>query len=171
MIEKLVQLLQGLPEELIVIIISALPISELRGGIPVGMALYDFSVVKSFLLAIVGNFIPVVPLLLFLKPVSEFLSRWAPLAKFFNWFFERTKRKAKIVERYEAIGLALFVAIPLPFTGAWTGCVAASLFRLKFKYSLIAVLCGIIIAGVIVSILSVAGIGLIQKFQFLNHIN
>lgn len=162
MIEKLVQVLQGLPAELIVMIISALPISELRGGIPVGMALYNFSVVKSFLLAVIGNSIPVIPLLLFFKPISEFLSKWGPLKKFFDWFFKRTKRKARIVERYEAIGLALFVAVPFLLTGAWTGCVAATLFKLKFKYSLIAILCGVFIAGIIVSILSIAGIGLIR---------
>ena len=165
MIEKLVQALQGLPAELIVIIISASPISELRGGIPVGIALYNFSVLKSFLLAVVGNSIPVIPLLLFFKPVSEFLSRWGPLKKFLDWFFERTKKRAKIVERYEAIGLALFVAVPLPLTGAWTGCIVAMLFKLKFKYSVIAIISGVFIAGIIVAILSVAGIGMIQYFQ------
>jgi uncharacterized membrane protein len=165
MIEKLVQALQGLPEELIVMIISALPISELRGGIPIGLTLYDFSIVKSFFLAIIGNFIPVIPLLLFFRPVSEFLSKWGPLKKFFDWFFERTKRKARIVEKYEAIGLALFVMIPFPATGAWTGCIAATLFKLKFKYSVIAILCGILLAGIIVTILSLAGIGVIQRFQ------
>ena len=167
MIEKLIQALQGLPEELVVIIISALPISELRGGIPVGLALYDFSALKSFFLAIVGNSIPVIPLLLFFKPISEFLSRWGPLKKFFDWFFERTKKRARIVERYEAIGLAIFVAIPFPATGAWTGCVVAMLFKLRFKYSVIAILCGIILAGIIVAILSTAGVGLIQYFQSL----
>ena len=166
--ERIIQALQGFPEELIVMIVSALPISELRGGIPLGMALYEFPVLKSFILAVIGNFIPVIPVLLFLKPITEFFSRWGPFKKFFDWFFERTRRKAKIVERYEAIGLAIFVAIPLPFTGAWTGCVAASLFKLRFKYSVIAVICGILLAGMVVSILSFAGIGLIQHFQTLN---
>ncbi len=165
MIEKLIQVLQGLPEELIVIIISALPVSELRGGIPVGLALYNFSILKSFFLAVFGNFIPVIPLLLFLKPVREFLSKWGPLKKFFDWFFERTRRNAKIVEKYEAIGLALFVAIPLPFTGAWSGCVAATLFKLNFKYSLIAILAGIFLSGIIVTILSITGIGVVQHFN------
>ena len=166
MIENIIKALQGLPEELVVMIISALPISELRGGIPVGLAFYNFSVLKSFFLAVLGNFIPVIPLLLFLKPASEFLSKWRPFKKFFDWFFERTKRKAKIVEKYEAIGLALFVAIPFPLTGAWTGCVAAILFKLRFKYSVIAILIGILLAGITVTVLSIAGIGLIQKLQF-----
>ncbi len=148
-------------------IISALPLSELRGGIPLGMALYNFSVLKSFFLAVVGNSIPVIPLLLFFKPISEFLSKWRPLKKFFDWFFERTKRRAKIVERYEAIGLALFVAVPLPLTGAWTGCIVAMLFKLRFKYSVIAIISGVFIAGIIVAILSIAGIGMIQYFQSL----
>lgn len=165
MLEKLIQILTGLPEELIVIIISALPVSELRGGIPVGLALYNFSAFKSFILAAFGNFIPVIPLLLFLKPVREFLSKWRPLKKFFDWFFERTKRKATIVEKYEAVGLALFVAIPLPLTGAWTGCVAAILFKLNFKYSLVAIITGIFLAGIIVTILSMAGIGVVEHLQ------
>ncbi|MDD5454680.1 MAG: small multi-drug export protein [Candidatus Ratteibacteria bacterium] len=168
MIENIIRALQGLPTELVVIIISALPISELRGGIPLGMALYGFSAVKSFWLAVIGNFIPVIPLLLLFKPVREFLNKWKPLKTFFDWFCERTKRNAKVVEKYEAIGLALFVAVPLPFTGAWTGCVAAMLFKLNFKYSLMAILVGIFIAGVIVAILSTAGIGLIEHFQSLN---
>jgi uncharacterized membrane protein len=164
MIENIIKALQGLPEELIVIILSALPVSELRGGIPVGLALYDFSILKTFCLAVFGNFVPVIPLLLFLPAVREFLSKWEILKRFFDWFFERTKRNAKVVEKYEAIGLALFVSIPLPFTGAWSGCVAAILFRLRFKYSIIAILCGIILAGIAVTILSLAGKGIIQHF-------
>jgi len=165
MIENIIKALQGLPEELVVIIISALPVSELRGGIPVGLALYNFSIIKSFCLAVFGNFIPIIPLLLFLKPVREFLSKWRALKKFFDWFFERTKRNAKIVEKYEAAGLALFVAIPLPFTGAWTGCVAAILFKLNFKYSVAAIIAGIFLAGIVVTILSMAGIGVVEHLQ------
>ncbi|HIE43892.1 MAG TPA: ligand-binding protein SH3 [Candidatus Omnitrophica bacterium] len=146
-------------------IVSALPVSELRGGIPVALALYDFPILKSYFLSILGNFTPVIPLLLFFKPISEFLSRWGPLKKFLDWFFERTKRRAGIVEKYEAIGLALFVMIPLPVTGAWTGCIAATLFKVRFKYSTVAILCGILLAGIIVTILSLAGIGVIQRFQ------
>lgn len=148
-----------------VIIISAMPLTELRGGIPVGIAVYNFPVVKSYFLAVVGNLIPIAPLLLFLQPVSDFLSRWGPLKKFFGWFFERTKRRASIVERYEAIGLMLFVMVPLPVTGAWTGCVAATLFKLRFKYAFIAILCGVMLAGLIVSVFSLAGIGVIEHLQ------
>jgi uncharacterized membrane protein len=169
MIEKLIQGLQGLPAELIVMIVSALPISELRGGIPLGMALYNFSVVKSFWLSVIGNCIPVIPALLLFKPVSEFLSKWGPLKRFLNWFFEKTKKRAKIVEKYEAIGLALFVGVPLPLTGAWTGCIVARLFKLRFKYSVIAIISGVFIAGIIVAILSFAGMGMIRNFQSLNR--
>jgi uncharacterized membrane protein len=169
MIEKLIQGLQGLPEELIVMIVSALPLSELRGGIPLGMALYNFSVVKSFWLSVIGNCIPVIPALLLFKPVSEFLSKWGPLKRFLNWFFEKTKKRAKIVEKYEALGLALFVGVPLPLTGAWTGCIVAMLFKLRFKYSVIAIMSGVFIAGIIVAILSFAGMGMIQHFQSLNR--
>ncbi len=171
MIEKIIHALQGLPKELIVMIISALPISELRGGIPLGMALYHFSVLKSFWLSVLGNCIPVIPALLLFKPVSEFLSKWGPLQRFLHWFFERTKKKASIVEKYEALGLALFVGVPLPLTGAWTGCIVAMLFKLRFQYAVIAIIAGVFIAGIIVAILSVAGLGMIQYFQSLNTAN
>jgi uncharacterized membrane protein len=73
------------------------------------------------------------------------------LGRFFQWLFERTKAKGGIVERYEALGLMLFVAIPLPVTGAWTGTVAAFIFQIKRKYAFPSIIAGVCIAGVIVS--------------------
>jgi len=142
--------------ELSVLIMAALPISELRGAIPLG-AIRGLPVVETYLLAVAGNLIPVIPLLLFLKPVSEKLSRFRITKRFFEWLYGRTKKRAEIVQKYEAIGLSLFVAIPLPITGAWTGCVAASLFRIKFKYALPAIICGVLLAGLIVTSLTFGG--------------
>ena len=140
--------------ELSVIITAALPVSELRGAIPVGILGYHMPVLKTYLLAVLGNMIPVIPLLLFLKPVSEKLSRFKMCERFFEWLYGRTRKRANIVQKYEAIGLSLFVAIPLPITGAWTGCVAASLFRIKFRYALPAIIFGVLLAGVIVTLLT-----------------
>ncbi|MFC1804680.1 COG2426 family protein [Candidatus Omnitrophota bacterium] len=157
MIAMIVEWLKGLPEEYLVMIVSALPVSELRGAIPLGLYL-GMPAFKVFLLAVLGNLIPVIPLLFLLEPVSQRLRHFKLWARFFNWLFERTKRKAELVQRYEALGLALFVAIPLPITGAWTGIVAASLFKIRFKYAFPAICCGVLLAGVVVSLLCGLGI-------------
>lgn len=146
----------GIPVEVAVLIISTLPIFELRGGIPAGFAL-DLVWWKTYLMAVVGNMIPVVPLLLFLAPISNWFRNRMELAdRFFEWLFARTRRKGEVRMRKYGIfvGLMLFVAVPLPVTGAWTGCAAAFLFGVKFRYSLLAVMLGVLIAGLIVSILT-----------------
>lgn len=145
-----------MPIELSVIIMAALPISELRGAIPLGI-IKGLPVFETYLLAVLGNILPVIPLLLFLRPVSEKLCRFRIGKRFFEWLYGRTKKRAEIVQKYEAIGLALFVSIPLPITGAWTGCVAASLFGIKFRYALPAIISGVLLAGIIVTSLTLGG--------------
>lgn len=161
MIEKIISFLNGLPKEAVTVIVAALPVSELRGAIPLGLAM-KLPLAKTIFLAYLGNVLPVIPLLILLEPVSEGLRHIPILKKFFDWLFERTKKKADIVQRYEALGLILFVAIPLPATGAWTGCIAASLFKVKFRYAFPAILLGILIAGAVVTLLTLMGIQLID---------
>lgn len=160
MIDRILLLLKDLPEEMVTIIVAALPVSELRGAIPLGVFTLKEPLSKVFFLSILGNLIPVIPLLLFLKPVSEKLRRFRLWRKFFDYLFERTKKKAAIVEKYEALGLVLFVAIPLPVTGAWTGCIAASLFKIRLRYALAAISLGVLIAAMIVSAITVLGKGI-----------
>ncbi|MEA3305266.1 MAG: small multi-drug export protein [Candidatus Omnitrophota bacterium] len=157
MIEKIIEFTNGLPKEAATLIISAMPVSELRGAIPFALAMKQ-PVIKTLLLAYIGNMLPVIPLLILLEPVSKRLRHFHVWRRFFDWLFERTRKKAEIVQRYEAIGLMLFVAIPLPVTGAWTGCIAASLFKIKFRYAFPAILAGVIIAGIIVASLTLMGI-------------
>jgi len=145
-----------LPHELSIITVGMLPVFELRGAIPLGFYL-NMPLEKIFILSIIGNLIPVIPLYFLLKPISNLLSRLNLFKAFFDWLFTHTKQRAEIVQRYEALGLMLFVAIPLPITGAWTGTIAASLFRIKFKYAILAVTLGVIIAGVIVTTLCLLG--------------
>lgn len=156
MLEQMVAYLKGLPPELTTIIISALPVAELRGGIPVALAM-GVSPVRALFLAVAGNLLPLVPLIFLLEPLSEILRRLPLLNRFFAWFFERTRKKARLVEKYEALGLMLFVAIPLPMTGMWSGAIAASLFKIPARYALPAIAAGVVIAGVIVSVLCVTG--------------
>ena len=153
--EELLRL--GLNQELIVLIISALPILELRGAIPVAINLFNFPWYQALLLAIIGNLLPVPIILLFLNAISKWLSKIGFFRRFFHWLFEHTSRRGKIVERYERIGLILFVAIPLPVTGAWTGSLLAVLFGLKFRHAFLSILIGVCIAGIIVTCLSLLG--------------
>lgn len=149
-------LFSGVPDWLATVLIAMLPIAELRGAIPVALGVYDLSIPASYLLSVIGNLIPVVFLLLWLEPVSSFLmKRVKVFDKFFNWFFERTRRKfTKKYEKWGYFALVLFVAIPLPITGAWTGSIAAFLFGIPFKKALPLIICGVLIAGVVVTLAS-----------------
>ncbi|OGX41282.1 MAG: hypothetical protein A2984_02965 [Omnitrophica WOR_2 bacterium RIFCSPLOWO2_01_FULL_41_12] len=157
MLELIIHWLKGIPKEYVVMIVGALPIAELRGAIPLGLSL-GMPLAKAFWLSALGNIIPVAPALFLLDPVSNRLRRFKIWARFFDWLFERTKKKSDSIQKYEALGLAIFVAIPLPMTGAWSGVVAASLFKIKFRYAFIAIVAGVIGAGLIVSILCTLGI-------------
>jgi len=164
----------GLSKELVVLIISALPITELRGALPVAINLFNFPWYYALLLAIVGNLLPVPLILLFLDAFSRLLSKVGILKRALDWLFEHTRRRGKIIERYERIGLMLFVAIPLPVTGAWTGSLAAVLFGIKFRHAFLSIFAGVFIAGIIVTCLClldwtgaiIAGIVLISLAVF-----
>jgi len=164
----------GFSKELVVLIISALPLLELRGALPVAINLFHFPWYYALLLAIIGNLAPVPILLLFLNVFSRFLGRISIFERMLHWLFERTRRRGKIVEKYKKIGLTLFVAVPLPVTGAWTGVLVAVLFGLTFKHAFLSIFIGICIAGIIVTCLSllgwigavIAGIGLISLAIF-----
>ncbi len=137
--------------------IAASPISELRGAIPVAIIGFHFPWYYAFLLAIVGNLLPVPFILLFLDTLSRLLSKIGIFKRMLQWLFEHTRRRGKIIKRYERIGLILFVAIPLPVTGAWTGSLAAVLFGLKFKHAFLSIFAGIVIAGIIVTCATLLG--------------
>ena len=158
MTEKIIDFLSGLPNEAITTIIAALPVVELRLSLPLAYTKLQLPLSQALLFSYIGNMLPVIPLLILLEPVSARLRRFLIWRKFFDWLFERTRKRAEIVQRYEAIGLVLLVAIPLPATGAWTGCIAASLFKIKFRYAFPAILLGVLIAGVIVSVITLMGV-------------
>ncbi len=145
----------GLSAGVIVVIISALPIVELRGAIPVAHLLFDMNPWLAYALAVLGNMIPVIPLLLFLGPASRLCMRFRLGKRFFDWFFERARKKSENVERYQTFGLSLFVAIPLPVTGAWTGCAVAFLMGIRFHHALWAILLGVMISGTVMTAISI----------------
>jgi uncharacterized membrane protein len=147
--------------------ISTLPIVELRGAVPAGHILYETrgldtpkkikQSVLIYLIAVVGNMLPVPFILLLLGPFSNLLMQFKAGKSMIDWLFERTRRKSANIEKYEELGLTVFVAIPLPVTGAWTGAMAAFLMGLPFWKSMFFILLGVMIAGVIMTILSLMG--------------
>lgn len=167
--EKIVRWLEnkGVSRPVAIATISTLPIVELRGAVPVGHILYKTGdlaptakikqAVMIFLVAVIGNMIPVPLILLLLGPISRGLMRFKAGKSFVDWLFERTRRKSANIEKYEELGLTIFVAIPLPVTGAWTGAMAAFLMGLPFWKSMLFILLGVMIAGVIMTILSLMG--------------
>ncbi|MBP7217087.1 MAG: small multi-drug export protein [Candidatus Omnitrophica bacterium] len=164
MLNYILDLLKDIPKEYAVMIVGALPISELRGAIPLGLA-WGMPLVKASVLAVIGNLIPIIPGLFLFEPVANALRKFKIWSRFFDWLFERTRKKAGTIEKYEALGLALFVAIPLPMTGAWSGIIAATLFKIKFRYAFLAISAGVIIAGLIVALLCTLGILGFQMVQ------
>lgn len=150
---NLVQSLQGLPPEVATFIMATLPISELRGAIPIALGVYKLPVWSAVLWAVLGNLAPIPFILRLLEPVSNFLrERWRIWDRFFNWLFARTRRKGeRYFQVYKEMGLVLFVAIPLPITGAWTGSVASFLFGLSLGRGFFLITLGVLIAATIVT--------------------
>jgi len=142
---------------LTVLAIAASPVSELRGAIPVAVSVYNFPWYHAFLIGVIGNIIPVPFILLFLNAIVRQLSRIHFLERFMRWFLEHARRRGQLIERSEGAGLVLFVSVPLPVTGAWTGSIIAVLLGLRFRYALLSIIAGILIAGIIVTSATMLG--------------
>ena len=142
--------------ELQTFFLAMAPIGELRASIPVALEIYHLSAWSSFIFSVLGNMVPVVFLLLLLEPVSEYLShRWYRFNRFFTWLFESNKKNhQRKFEIYKELALIFLVAIPLPFTGAWTGSICAFIFKVPFKKAFPLIFLGVLIAGVIVTALT-----------------
>ena len=144
--------------EIVIFIISMIPILELRGGLLVA-SLLDVSITTAIQICIVGNIIPIPFILLFIKQIFK----WLKKIKLFRGIIEkleaRAMGKSESIKKYEFWGLVLFVGIPLPGTGAWTGSLIAALLDIDFKKAVLAELLGIIIATVIMSIVSYGLLG------------
>ncbi len=148
---------RGVSRELVVMVIAMLPIVELRGAVPVGINLFGMPWWKAVLLSITGNMIPIFLILLLLNRAVDWLGHIGFFRRFFAWLFARTRRKSGLIERYEFLGLVLFVAIPLPVTGAWTGSVAAVIMGIRYWRAMLAMFIGVMIAGAVVTMLSLLG--------------
>ena len=158
--ETLLEALSGLPwwgKWLSVLFIAVLPFIERRGALPAAVAVFDMPWLEAYLLSVIGNMIPV-PFIFYLLPyVERFLRRWRIFQRFFDWLFKRTRKKGeRSVQVWGNLALLLFVAIPLPMTGAWTGALIATLLKLRKLNSFLAILLGVMLAGVIVMVITVS---------------
>lgn len=142
-----------LPPELIVFIVSIIPVLELRGGMIIA-SLYGFNLFKAFAICILGNIVPIPLILWFVTPVFT----WLKKRKLFRPMVEKLEAKAhgksEKIQNASFWGLMFFVGIPLPGTGAWTGCLIASLLDLDKKKSLLAAVLGVLLAAVIMAVVS-----------------
>lgn len=145
--------LGNMPVWLRTLLISMVPFIELRGSIPAA-SYWGAGFRTTFFWAVLGNMLPIPFILLLLGPVSEWLRRHSrPMDRFFTWLFSRTQRKhSRSFERWRDLALCFFVAIPLPGTGAWSGALAAFVFGVPFRRAMVAITCGVLIAGTVVTL-------------------
>ena len=141
------------PEEVIVFIISLLPILELRGGL-IAASLLDVNIVKAVIICVIGNIIPIPFILLFITRIFEWLKKFKYSRKLVEYLEKKSMGKSEKIQKYQFWGLVLFVGIPLPGTGAWTGSLIAALLGIDIKKSTSAIFCGIVLAMVIMTMVS-----------------
>ena len=142
-------------------VLAMLPVSELRGAM-IYAASVGVPLKEALPLSIIGNLIPILPILWLLEPISQFGNRFPLGERFFNWVFSRARSKSEKVKRYETFGLTLFVCIPLPVTGAWTGAAIAFVLGLRHRHAFPAISAGVVIAGGIMSVLAYGGAELLR---------
>lgn len=162
-------LFSSIPHQIVILFISMIPVVELRGAIPVALTLYQMDVCSSFALSVIGNIIPVFFIFYLLRPISDFLSPKHKLFEnFFNYVFSRAEEKGRTnIQKYKSLALTAFVAVPFPLTGAWTGTAIAIVFGIPFKKAFPAILAGVMIAGVIVTALTQAGLSVWDAISIL----
>lgn len=142
-------------------LLSIVPIIELRGAIPLGAGL-GLPWYINYIVCVLGNFLPVPFILLFIRAVLNWMKKVPKLDKIALWLEERAAKNSDRVSKYATWGLMLFVAIPLPGTGAWTGSLVAALLEMRLKHSLLSVFFGVLVAGVIVSLIAYGALGFLN---------
>lgn len=156
---------EELGEVLLVLGVAALPVSELRGAIPLALVHYGMSPPAAYALGVVGNLLPVLPLLLVLGRLLQALSRipWPWVQKPLHWWLHTTQRRFRsAIARWGPWALVLIVAIPLPMTGAWTGCAVAALFGVPLRRAFLPIALGVLLAGLIVTLSTLGALSALQ---------
>ncbi|MBQ3136104.1 MAG: small multi-drug export protein [Clostridia bacterium] len=146
--------------EFIAFFVSMLPILELRGGL-IAAKLMGIEFFKAFAICYIGNMLPIPFILLFIRKIFNYLKKIPRIEAIIEKLEARSLRKADNVKKYRLLGLFIFVGIPLPGTGAWTGALIADLLDIRIKHSLPVIALGVLLAGIIISILSYGLLGLL----------
>lgn len=158
--------------ELTTFFVSMLPIAELRGALPLALTYFGLSFWPAYALAVLGNILPAIFFVFFLEKIAGYLSHhnyW--FNRFFAWLFEKTRRRHDHhFEIWGPLALMIFVAVPLPFTGAWSGAVAAFVFGIPAKRAVLSIIAGVLIAGLIVGVLTLGIANLPQAASLLIQI-
>lgn len=146
-----------------VFLMSMLPVVELRGSVILGAGL-SLPWWQTYLVSVIGNFLPIPFILLFIRKILEWMKGVKRLDKIALWLEERARKNSKKVMRFATFGLFLFVAIPIPGTGAWMGALIASLMDMRMKYSLVSLTAGMMVAGAIMVCACYGFVGFLSIF-------
>lgn len=140
-------------KEIIVFIISLLPVLELRGGL-IAASLLKIPYIKASIICIIGNLLPIPFILLLLNAILNYMEKWKLTKGMALWLKDKATKNKQKIDKYGFLGLVLFVGIPLPGTGAWTGSLVATVFHMDRKKSFLAITLGVLLAFIIMSIIS-----------------
>lgn len=140
-----------IPPELIAFVVSLLPILELRGGL-IAANLLGVKLVPAFIICFIGNMLPIPFILFFIRKIFDWLRDKKGLGKIVRYCEKKADKNKDKIDKYGLWGLLILVAVPLPGTGAWTGALVAALMKLDIKKSLPVIAAGVVIAGIIVSL-------------------
>lgn len=153
--DVLVQFVSGVPHELATFFLSMIPVAELRFAIPWAILNYEMHPIWAFVFSCMGNLLPVPFIILFIRKIFDWMKKFKFLRGLVAKLEERGTSKQETVKKYKFWGLFLFVAVPLPGTGAWTGALIAALMNMRLKDALPSITLGVASAGVVVTALSI----------------
>lgn len=158
LVKFFIDIFGSLNKDLVIFIISLFPILELRGGM-LAATLLHIPYLRALIICIIGNLIPIPFILLFLEYILKLCGKWNFTSKFVRWVEKKVESKRSQIDKYGYLGLILFVGIPLPGTGAWTGSLLAVMLGLDRKKSFICIIIGVLLASIIMSIVSYGILG------------
>ena len=154
LIQSIEEYLTGIDPSLGTFLISLIPIIELRGAIPVGIITCKLNWLWVYFICVVGNCLPVPFVIRIIRPMIEWLLKSRLFKPIGQWLQKRTEKKTKSVTKYKKLGLLIFVALPLPGTGAWSGAMIAGMMNMRIKDAAPVIVGGVAIAGAIMVVIS-----------------
>ena len=157
--------LQSISKEAYVFFVSMLPVLELRAAIPIGAAT-GMNIYECYFISVIGNILPVPFILIFIKKIIEYMSvsKIAFFRKISDFLLKKAEKRSDKVNKYSLIGLFLFVAVPLPGTGGWTGALIAALMEMRFKKAFLSIAAGVMVAGLIMCAASYGVVSFLKIF-------